>query len=168
MSGPRLASSVSSTLGGWTVSPLTSSTPSPNRSRAHHSEYALFQILGLVVEDELERDAVALLQRGLALLDGARGVAGDDRDVVEPGRLEVAQRDVEDGPVPVDGHQRLGQRVGVGRQAAARPLLRAPSRSLRVLLLVLVHVWLLGALEASPSRDRLADEHDRRAARPAT
>ena len=47
MSGPRVASSVSSTLGGWTVSPLTSSTPWPNRWRAHQSEYALFQISAL-------------------------------------------------------------------------------------------------------------------------
>ena len=38
MPGPRDASSVASTLGGWTVSPLTSRTPAPNRWRAHQSE----------------------------------------------------------------------------------------------------------------------------------
>jgi hypothetical protein len=76
--------------------------------------------LGLRVEDELERDAVAPLERRLALLHRAGRVAGDDRDVVEAGRLEVPERDVEDGPVAVDGDQRLGQRVGVRRQAPPR------------------------------------------------
>ena len=42
MPGPRWASSVRSTLTGWTVSPLTSSAPSANQSRASQSEYALF------------------------------------------------------------------------------------------------------------------------------
>ncbi len=64
---------------------------------------------------------MALLERGLALLDRAGGVAGDDGDVVEPGRLEVRERDVEDGPVAVDRHERLGQRVRVRREAPSGP-----------------------------------------------
>ena len=78
-------------------------------------------LLGLRVEDELERHPVALLQRRPALLEGAGRVARDHDDPVEAGVAEVGERDVQDGPVAVDGDQRLGQRVGVGRQAPSRP-----------------------------------------------
>ncbi len=120
MSGPRAASSVCSTLGGCTVSPLISSTPAGEEVARAPQRVGVVPDLGLVVEDELQRDAVVALERRLALLDRRRGVAGDDRDVVEPGRLQVRQRDVEDRPVAVDGHERLGQRVGVRREAPAR------------------------------------------------
>ena len=94
------------------------------------------------------------LERRLALLDGAGGVAGDDRDVVEPGRLEVGQRDVEDRPVAVDRAPASWAACRCTARAAGPRPPRAPSRSLRRLLLVLVDRRLLRAAVGHPAGDR--------------
>jgi len=49
----------------------------------------------------------------LTFLDRTCGVADDDDDVAEVDGGEVAQRDVEDGGLPVDRDQGLRERVGV-------------------------------------------------------
>ena len=66
-------------------------------------------LLGLRVEDGLDRDAVALLERRPALLDALGRVAGDDHDLLQPRAAQVAERDVEDRAVAVDRQQRLGK-----------------------------------------------------------
>src|SRR5690606_35712223 len=45
--------------------------------------------------------------------------AGHDHHLVEPDRLQVADRDVEDRAIPVDLQQRLGQLVRERRKATA-------------------------------------------------
>jgi hypothetical protein len=76
-------------------------------------------LLGLVVVHQGEGHAVPLLEGGPAGLDRIGGVADHDRDVREPHRGEVAQRDVQDRGLAVDGDQRLRERVGVRAQPAA-------------------------------------------------
>jgi hypothetical protein len=77
-------------------------------------------LLGLRVEDEIELHAVAALEVVCSLLDASGGEAGDDRHLVEPGLREVAERDVEDRPLAVDGEQGLREVRRIRAEALAR------------------------------------------------
>lgn len=76
-------------------------------------------LLGLVVLDQGELHAVLLLQGRLAVPDRLLAVADDDRRLAQADLGEVAEGEVQDGPLPVDRHQRLRQGVGVRAQPAA-------------------------------------------------
>jgi hypothetical protein len=76
-------------------------------------------VLRPIIVHQRQADPVVSLEVRHPVPDRVRRVADHDHDVTQPHRGQVAQRDVEDGDLAVDGQQGLRQRVGVRPQPAA-------------------------------------------------
>jgi hypothetical protein len=75
-------------------------------------------LLRPVVVHERQPDPVLSLQAGDPVPDRVRGVADHDHDVAQPHRSQVAQGDVQDRDLTVDGQQGLRQDIGVRPEPA--------------------------------------------------
>jgi hypothetical protein len=90
------------------------------RVARHPQRVGVVPLQRLRVEHELDLEAVAALQLGHALLDALGRVARHDHGPLEADAAEVAEGDVEDRAIPVDGQQRLRQLRGLRPQARSR------------------------------------------------